>query len=115
MTRLELPWPSTALTPHAKGHWFTKANATRKARRDAYYIALDAKVQPNPTAILTVTYHPPNNARRDCANMHGRMKAAIDGIADAMGCDDNGFRVRFPDSFAEVVRGGCVVIEVQGQ
>lgn len=108
-----LPWPSTDLTPHAKGGWRKKAKATKAAREAAFWLAKEAKVRTNPKAVLRVTYHPPDRAKRDCANMHGRMKAAIDGIADAMGCDDNGFQVHFPATFANVVKGGRVVVEIE--
>jgi crossover junction endodeoxyribonuclease RusA len=112
MTRIVLPWPPAALQPHAKGSVWPKIKATKAYRQAAFWIAREAGVRPDPTAVLTVTYHPPDRARRDCQNMHGRTKALIDGIADAMGCDDNGFRVRFPDSFGAVVKGGAIIVEV---
>lgn len=112
MTTITLPWPAVALTPHARGHWRPKAKATKAARAEAHWLAKAAGVKPNPNAVLRVTYHPPDRAKRDCANMHGRLKAALDGIADAMGVDDNGFRVIFPSEFAAVKKGGEVIITV---
>jgi hypothetical protein len=44
--------------------------------------------------------------------MHGRMKAYIDGIADAMGCDDRRFRVDFPSVWAGKTERGEVVFRV---
>lgn len=112
MTTITLPWPSAALTPHAKGNWRAKAGATKKARRLAHWLAIEAKVKRNPNAVLRVTYHPPS-LRGDVHNVHGRMKAYIDGIADAMGCDDKRFLVFFPAEFAGVRKPGEVVIEVE--
>lgn len=112
MTRIVLPWPPAALQPHAKGSRWPKIRATKTYRQQAFWLAKEAGVAADPTAILTVIYHPPDRARRDCQNMHGRIKAAIDGIADAMGCDDHGFRVRFPEAFAAVVKRGAVIVEV---
>lgn len=112
MTIITMPWPPAALTPHAKGSPWPKIRATKAYRREAGWLAKEAGVRRDPSAVLTVTLHPPDRARRDCHNMPGRLKAAIDGIADAMGCDDVGFRVRFPESFSEVRRGGAVVINV---
>lgn len=112
MTTVTLPWPSRHLSPHANGHWWSRSSATRKARRDAFYAARNAGVATDPNAVLRVAYNPPDRRRRDVQNMPAMIKAYIDGIADAMGCDDNGFRVQFPDSFGDVVKGGEIVIEV---
>lgn len=112
-TIIRLPWPPAALHPHAKGTWWAKARATRQYRRWAHAAALEARVPCWPTAILRFTYIRPDRRPRDCQNMHGRVKAAIDGIALAMGCDDRLFRCHFPAEFApETVRGGLVVVEV---
>ena len=40
------------------------------------------------------------------------MKAYIDGIADAMGCDDKGFKVDFPSVFAGTKKIGEVVFRI---
>lgn len=112
-TTLMIPWPHIDLTPHAKGGWRKKTRATKRQRTDTFWLAKEAKVPRIPDAILTFAYHPPNLARRDVQNMHGRLKGAIDGIADAMGCDDHLFRCRFPDHFAEVRTGGAIIITVE--
>lgn len=110
---LTLPWPHKDLTPHAKGNWRPKAKATKAYRELAFWLSKEAGVKADLQAILTFTYHPPNLARRDVQNMHGRLKAAIDGIADAMGCDDNRFRPRFPDHFAAPVKGGAIIVQIE--
>jgi crossover junction endodeoxyribonuclease RusA len=107
-----LPWPPKGLQPHAKGHWRPKAKATKAYRAEARKRAEAVGVARDPGAVLTITCHPPDRRRRDCQNMPSQLKAAIDGIADAMGCDDKGFRVRFPEAFAEPVADGSVVIVV---
>lgn len=114
MTTIILPWPAVALTPHARGHWRPKAKATKAARAEAHWLAKAAGVKPNPNAVLRVTYHPPN-LRSDVQNQHGRCKAYIDGIADAMGVDDKHFRVIFPSEFAAVKKGGEVIITVDAE
>ncbi|TVR58958.1 MAG: hypothetical protein EA420_16440 [Candidatus Competibacteraceae bacterium] len=102
------------MQPHAKGHWRSKAKATKTYRQQAHAIAFGAGVKRDPTAILTFTYHPPNMHRRDVQNTHIMMKALIDGIADAMGCDDHKFRCRFPDSFAKTMPaiGGAIIVTI---
>ncbi|MFC6760464.1 hypothetical protein ACFQFQ_14705 [Sulfitobacter porphyrae] len=103
-----------ALTPHAKGGWRSKADATKKARSMARALALERpRVQRVPDAVIFVEYWP-KAWRGDVHNMHGRMKAYIDGIADAMGCDDKGFRVDFPSVWAGRDPVGKVVFRVVG-
>lgn len=111
-TRISFPWPPAALTPHAKGSPWPKINATKAYRYQAKILATIAKVPACPTARLVFTYHPPRRGS-DCQNVHGRLKALIDGIADAMGVDDKAFRCAFPETFADPVKGGAVVVEVQ--
>ncbi len=110
--RLTLPWPPKGLQPHAKGSWRPKAEATKAYRADAFWLAKAARIPRMPNAVLTITCHPPDRRGRDCQNMPSQLKAAIDGIADAMGCDDNGFRVRFPEAFSEPVKHGAVIVEM---
>jgi len=107
-----LPWPDAKLTPHAKGHWRPKAAATKAARNLAWAKAMERPaIQTIPDAVIFVEYWP--KARRgDVHNMHGRMKAYIDGIADAMGCDDRRFRVDFPSVWAGRDERGKVVFRV---
>jgi crossover junction endodeoxyribonuclease RusA len=112
MTRISFPWPPAALTPHAKGSPWPKINATKKYRYEAKVLATLANVPSSPTARLVFTYHPPRRGS-DVQNVHGRLKALIDGIADAMGVDDKNFRCAFPEVFAEPVKGGAVIVEVQ--
>lgn len=114
MTRITLPWPPKGLHAHAKGHWRSKAAATKSYRAIAFWLAKEAKVAADPNARLVFTFHPPNLRRRDLPNLFGPpTKAAIDGIAEAMGCDDNRFRCAFPEEFAAPVKGGAVIIEVE--
>lgn len=113
MKEITLPWPSKHLTPHAKGHWRPKAEATRKARSYARTASLEApRIQAMPNARIFVEYYP-KAYRGDVHNMHGRMKAYIDGIADAMGCDDAKFEVDFPTVWAGKSPNGKVVFRVE--
>lgn len=112
MTTITLPWPPAGLQPHAKGHWRPKAKATKAYRATTFWLAKEALVTANPQAILTFTYCPPDRRRRDAQNLPGMLKAAVDGIADAMGCDDHQFRCRFPEAFGDPVKGGSVIVEI---
>lgn len=112
LVSMQLPWPPAALQPHAKGHWHAKARATKAYRRSVAWLAKAANVPRDPAAIVSFAYCPPDLRRRDAQNMPSMLKAAVDGIADAMGCDDNKFRVRFPEAFAEPVKGGAVLVTI---
>ena len=105
---IDLPWPSPKLSSNKRLHWRVKSEATKKARADAKWLALSAKVGQWPNAVLQFAYFPPDKRRRDVQNMPAMLKASIDGIADAMGCDDHGFRPRFPDHFGKPSKSGYV-------
>ena len=64
---------------------------------------------------LTFSYYPPDRRKRDAQNMPHMLKSAIDGIADAMGVDDSGFRCVFPSAFEEPSKFGSVLVEITAQ
>ena len=111
---IRLPWPSSAMSQNGShGHWTKKANARKAARRTAFTLARQQLVRhPMPDAELIFTYSPPDRRRRDVQNMPELLKAYIDGIADAMGCDDNKFRPVYPSEFGPVVKGGAVLVHI---
>ncbi len=110
---IRLPWPEPALWQNKRGKLRDRIRATKNARNYAWAMAREACVATMPDAILEFSFHPPDERRRDAQNMPATQKAAIDGIALAMGCDDNGFRVRWPDQFSEPVKGGCVLVHIK--
>lgn len=118
MTTMTLPWPHKALSPNARGHWAERAAAARKARRNAWGIALAAGVKRTKAEAVRITYtfHPPRAGRFDMDNALARMKPATDGISDALGVDDS--RFAFTVLRGEPARpDGCVAvkIEVEGE
>lgn len=112
---MRLSWPAPALWQNRPSHWAQRARAVKAAKREAWAVALEQGVQRLRTRrpVLVFTFHPPPRGRRpDMQNMPATMKAAIDGIAEAMNCDDAGFRCVWPVEFAEPVKGGAVLVEV---
>lgn len=107
---LRLSWPPAALRSNARPHWAQRHRATAAYRREAW---AECKRWGAKGAVLEFTFHPPDSRRRDAQNMPGAVKAAIDGIADAMGRDDAGFRCMFPAAFAAPVKGGAVVVRIR--
>lgn len=106
---IELPWPDRALHSNARVHWAKKAKATKDARNLAWAVAMESpRIEKIPNALIFVEYYPPTR-RGDPQNVPHALKAYIDGIADAMGCDDRGFQVDFPPVFAGSGRPGKVI------
>lgn len=110
---IELPWPVKALSPNhrSRSHW-PRTNALKAARHTAWVLALKAGWghQPQlPERKLVVTFRPPAKYHYDRDNLIASTKAYQDGIADALGCDDNTFRVEY--RFADPVKGGLVTVE----
>lgn len=111
---ISLPWPPKELSSNFTGKLRDKLRAKKMHRQAAFWLTKEQRVPCIPDASLTFTYYPPDRRARDCQNMPHSVKAAIDGIAAAMKCDDKLFRCRFPDSFAEVVQNGKIIIEIRG-
>lgn len=112
---LRLAWPERALWQNSRMHWADRAKAVKTARKAAWAVAREQNVRRVGTDSprLIFTFHPPDARRRDLQNMPATMKPAIDGIADAMGCDDEKFRCVWPETWGEPVKGGCVMVEVR--
>ena len=112
---LRLAWPTKPLWANSRVHWAKRSKAVAAYRREAYCLALEQPAVKLKLSrpLLTFTFHPPDNRRRDIHNMPHTMKATIDGIADAMGVDDQHFLCRWPGVFAKPVTDGCVLIEVK--
>lgn len=111
---LRLSWPVPALWQNSRHHWRSQRKAAREYRTEAWARALEQTIGRIETdrPRLVFSFHPPDRRRRDLQNMPATMKAAIDGIADAMGCDDSGFRCVWPETWGEPIKGGCVMVEV---
>lgn len=108
---IKLPWPAKALHSNARVHWAVKAGAASKARKEAWLMATQAGLPCWPEASILIEYWPPSR-RGDPQNVPSSLKSAIDGIADAMGCDDRCFKVDYPTVFAGTKKGGEVVFRV---
>jgi crossover junction endodeoxyribonuclease RusA len=93
---VHLPFPPASLSGHAKGHWRGKSGATKHQREYAAYrvsevIAEDGYTVPAHGDIPIHFHFIPGDRRGDRVNFPIRIKATIDGIADALGVNDNRF------------------------
>ena len=103
-----LPWPPAALSPNARGHWSRRSKAAKAYRMQCFLFALQAGlVAPEGRILLDLEFLPPTRRRRDDDNLTAAFKAGRDGLADALGIDDNRFvsLVRLSD---EPHQGGAV-------
>ncbi len=101
------PWPSSALSPNARGHWAVKAQAVKAAKSLAFYATKESKVLP--LTNFRLVYCPPTNRARDLDNLIASSKAYLDGMALAWGVNDSTFR--FTAEIGEIVPGGRVIVE----
>ena len=97
-------------------HWRRKAKAVKDARQTTMLFALASGWKPGvvPTdgrLHLWVDFVPPDRRRRDLDNCIASMKAGLDGLADALGVDDNRWRLVCKMADGEV--GGFVAVTVE--
>lgn len=108
-----LPWPTGPQWPNARAHWSVLARHRKAAHAEAWWLTLAAGA-PKGAARLTVTLHPPRKpGRTNVDGCIGALKAAVDGIAQALGVDDSELRIAWPETFSSPVKGGCVVVEIE--
>ena len=113
---MTFPWPPACLTPNAKRrlHWSRYRKPTAAYRRTCWALALEAGAgrRNDPAPHLSITFNPPDKRRRDLDGMLGAFKAGLDGIADAMRCDDSKWSLGIAKG--QPVKGGAVVVLIGG-
>ncbi len=110
MTQIVLPWPSSALSGHAGGHWRSKSTPTAKAREWTRLATLAAgpfNIPSTGDILIHVRFVPPDR-RGDRTNFANRLKPVFDGIADAIGVNDARFLPSY--SFSDPCKPGCLVV-----
>ena len=107
-----LPWPHRDLSPNARVHHLAKARVFKRAKADAQMLAMMTGIRPpgEGTVVLSIGFHPPSRRRFDLDNALAANKAALDGIAAAMGIDDQ--RFGFVLSREDPVPNGQVKVRV---
>lgn len=116
-----LPWPPATLSPNARQHWSRSMKAKKSYRKACWIAAVSAafedRISLHPPAgplTLQLQFRPPTKAEFDKDNLVARMKAGIDGIADALQIDDK--RFGFPQcEIGAIVKDGCVIATVSLQ
>src|SRR5690606_14641889 len=116
MITITLPWPDSKLMPnrrHGK-HWASGQPAKVRSRQDAYYLAKAEKAAalPEGEIPLRIEFHAPDARKRDIDNLLAAHKAALDGIAQALGIDDSRFRPITLDYTQDTNKRGFVRIQI---
>lgn len=108
---IRLPWPPSSLSGHAKGNWHGKSAATRKHREWARNATMAARIDVPATGDIPILirFVPPDR-RGDRTNFPIRIKAYLDGIADALRVNDSRFVPSY--QFGEPERPGGVFVTV---
>lgn len=107
-----LPWPPSALSPNARGHWSKLARAKKAYRAACAWTAKEqgARRIDAERLQLTITFVPPNRRAHDLDNCLARMKSGLDGLADVLGVDDSRWSLSI-DRSGEI--GGFVKVRVE--
>lgn len=115
LNKITLSWPPKQLNPNARVHWAKKASVVKGYRAECYILTKQSGVElPKTDKLhLIVDFYQPDKRRRDQDNMQASMKAAYDGIADALGVNDNLFVIH-PFVRDEIIKGGQVTITIAG-
>ncbi|WP_312905408.1 RusA family crossover junction endodeoxyribonuclease [Stutzerimonas nitrititolerans] len=111
-----LPWPPKELSPNARVHWAKKSKAAKQYRAECFLLTKKAGIAaPLADEILfALEFVPPDRRKRDDDNLLASCKALRDGVADALGIDDNRFITQLRISRA-TVKGGEVRVRIQGE
>ena len=115
MKPLFLPWPDRVLHPNSRPHFMALAKAKKIARAAASWATKEAwpgiELPAEGRLHLWIDFYPPDRRQRDDDGLLSSMKAARDGIADALGINDSRF-VSHPWVKDEVRKGGQVEIRI---
>ena len=114
MLELQLPWPPAQLSPNARLHWAIVYRAKARYRDHCWAVVrsqtTDRLEEKQPYA-LEFRFVPPDRRSYDRDNLIARMKAGIDGLADALFIDDKQF-TRLTASVSADSVGGFVQVRI---
>ena len=112
MTEIRLPWPPSELSPNSRLHWAALAKAKKIYRQACWAATLNARAAVSADGNLRaeLIFYKPSRRHMDHDNLLSRMKAGLDGVADALKIDDRRFNpvsVRVADEI-----GGFVMMRI---
>jgi len=79
------------LHPNSRPHWAELARAKKAYRYACHMLTKQAGIQIAADArpLVSIEFVPPNRNRRDMDGCLAAIKSGLDGVADAIGCDDS--------------------------
>lgn len=96
---VRLSWPPKELSPNSRTYWRRKAEVAKKYRTDACWLTralAKCNVMPFVEAdklLVSMTFFPPSNRKRDLDNLIASMKSGLDGVADGLMVNDSKFNL----------------------
>ena len=111
---VELSWPAKQLSPNGRYHHMVRHRYAKAAKTEAGWAT---KAAPGWRDFggdrfdVLIRAYPPVNRRRDADNIIASCKAALDGIADALGVDDSTFNAPRVE-WGDVVEHGKIVVRI---
>lgn len=117
MPSFTMPWPAKQVWPNFRQshHWRSYHKQVKAQREMAWALALEAKMRPVWDAAggcipVQVVITPPDRRRRDRDGMQGACKSILDGLADALGVDDQYFAPSYV--IDQPASGGRIVVSI---
>ena len=116
MIEIVLGWPPSDLSPNARLHWARLAKAKKEYRAICNSVSKEQlkkyKYDSLPERlVLEMTFIPPDRRSYDRDNLVARMKAGIDGLADALRINDKRFNTVISTMDSDYL-GGFVRIRI---
>ena len=111
---IQLPWPDPKLSPNARLHWAIVYRAKAAYRDKCWALAREQNVpqlEVDTKYKLVLRFVPPDRRQYDRDNLVARMKAGLDGLADALFIDDKQFAELTASVSADSV-GGFVEVRI---
>lgn len=112
--RIELPWPPAILSPNERPNRWDLAKAKKRYRHACATLTQEVtRCRRAPAVPMRVhlQFVPPTARERDEDNLVARMKAGLDGVAEALQIDDRLFRLEPPEISAPArTKGEAMVV-----
>lgn len=113
MNSFHVPFPPKELNPNKILHWAQKYKHQQAHKKAVATACIFEKLPKYEGRVdVCITFHPPDNRRRDKDNMISAFKWAQDTIADRIGVDDADWRVTYELGCVSDI-GGHVWVDIR--
>jgi crossover junction endodeoxyribonuclease RusA len=114
MTDIVLPFPDPRLSPNRRNQHRYVTAVRDIARNTGFFAVKEAGLQvPDRTPLhLILTFHAPDNRRRDMDNLLSASKSTLDGMFQALGVDDSNTRM-ITICRGKPIKGGQTVARIE--